>query len=79
MEAFRSEEALVGLIALAAVPWIVWILVRGLRDGRLPIGKGEVRRERAAAFHILFALYAIAASFMAFIGLDLLLGITARN
>ncbi|HWT12353.1 MAG TPA: hypothetical protein VN231_06340 [Allosphingosinicella sp.] len=78
MAVFRSEETLVGLIALAAVPWIIWILVRALRDGRLPIGKGEVLSERPAAFRILFALYAVAAGAMGFIGFDLLLGMTGR-
>ena len=78
--ALRAEETLVGLISLAAAGWIVWILMRGVRDRRLPIGKGEVwRDERAAAFHSLFAVYVAAAFGMAFIGLDLLLGLTGRN
>lgn len=76
---FRSEDILVGLIALAAVPWIVWILVRGVREGRLPIGKARVvRDERPAPFLVLFALYVAAAGVTAFIGLDLLFGFTGR-
>lgn len=79
MAGFRSEEALIGLIALAAFGWIVWMLVRGVRDRRLRIGKGEVRRdERPGAFHSLFAFYVAAAGMMAFIGLDLLFGFTGR-
>jgi uncharacterized membrane protein len=79
MTTFRSEEALVGIITFAAVPWIVWILRRGIRDKRLPVGKGQVRRdERPAAFHTLFALYVAAALVMAFIAVDLLLGLDPR-
>lgn len=74
----RPEDALVGLVALAAAAWVGWILVRGIRDRRLPIGKGEVRRdERAAAFQTLFAFYVVAAVTMAFIGLDLLFGLAS--
>lgn len=76
MAELRADEALVGLIALATIPWIVWILRRGLRDRQLPVGKGRVGRdERPAAFRILFALYVVAALAMAYIGLDLLVGI----
>ena len=65
-----------GLISLGACGWIAWILLRGVRDRRLPIGKGIVRRdEREAAFHSLFAFYVAAAAMMAFIGLDLLVGV----
>ena len=78
MTSFRSEETLVGIVALAAVPWIVWILRRGLRDGRLPIGRDYVRRdERPGAFGALFGFYAVAALTMAFIALDLLFGLTS--
>ena len=75
----RPEDMLVGIIAAAAVGWIVWMLRRGLRDARLPIGKGQVRRsERPAAFHALFALYVAAALLMAFISLDLLVDTDVR-
>jgi uncharacterized membrane protein len=76
MTTFRSEETLVGIITLASVPWIVWTLARGVRAGRLPIGRAYVRRdERRAAFAAVFACYAAAALLMAFIALDLLVGI----
>ena len=75
-----GENILVGLISLAAFGWIVWILMRGIRGQRLPIGKDAVRRdERAAAYYSLFAFYVAAAGMMAFIGLDLLFGFTGKN
>ena len=77
MTTFRSDETLVGIISLAVVPWIVWILVRAVRDARLPIGKSHIlRAERPGAFGTLFALYVAAALGMTFIGLDLLVGLT---
>ena len=76
MTTFRSEETLVGAVSLAAVGWIVWILVRGIRDAQLPIGKGKVdRASRPGAFHSLLALYVAAALLMTWVGLDLLVGI----
>ena len=79
MTTFRSEETLVGLISLAAAGWIIWILVRALRDARLPIGKGEVRRDRRpGAFRALFALYVAAGAGMTIIALDLILGLTGK-
>jgi hypothetical protein len=71
------DEAIVAVIALGSVLWIASILKRGMRSGRLPIGKGQVRRDdRKGAFHLLFALYLLAAFAMVFIGLDLLFGLT---
>ena len=76
MAGFRGDETLVGLIALASVPWIIWILRRGLHEAWLPIGRGRVSRDgRPGAFATLFGLYVAAALLMAFIGMDLLFGI----
>ena len=75
-----SEELLVGLIAFAAVPWVLWVLVRGRRDFRLPIGRGHVRHdERPGAYRVLFAFYVAAAALMLFISLDLMLGLGGRS
>jgi hypothetical protein len=74
------DEILVGLIALAAAPWLGWRLRRGLGEDKLPIGRGYVHRaEREGAFYSLFALYVAAALGMAFIGLDLLFGFAGRS
>ncbi|HEX8215079.1 MAG TPA: hypothetical protein VF582_06360 [Allosphingosinicella sp.] len=77
----RSDELLVGIIAaVVVVPWTTWIVARGLRGGRLPIGRGAVRRdERAAAFWVLLGLYAAAALAAVFISLDLLFGPAFRK
>jgi hypothetical protein len=80
MTTFRSEDVLVGLIAFAAVPWILWVLARGKRDQRLPIGRGHVRQdERPGAFRVLFLFYIVAAALMLFISIDLMLGLGARS
>lgn len=79
MTTFRSEEGLVGLMALGVVPWIAWTVRRGLRNGQLPIGRAYVGRdERPAVFTALLVFYTLAALLMAWIALDLLFGINSR-
>ena len=76
MTTFRSENVLVGLIAATVVPWIGWTLARGIRAGRLPIGRAYVRREeRQGPFNLLFGFYVVAALMAAVIALDLLFGL----
>ncbi len=72
---------MVGAMAAAVVlPWIAWTVRRGLRDGRLPIGRAYVHRdERRGAFNALLALYAAAALMAVYIALDLLLAINVRS
>jgi hypothetical protein len=78
MTIFRSEETLVGIVALAVVPWIAWTLRRGLRDGRLPIFRSYVdRSERPTAFGVLFIFFVGAAVLMTFIAFDLLVRVPA--
>ena len=73
-----NEDLLVGLIAFAAVPWIVWILARARRDRRLPIGRTYVyQQERPGAFRVLLLFYLASAAAMLFISLDLIFGIGA--
>lgn len=75
---FRSEDMLVGLIAFAAVPWIIIILVRARRDRRLPIGRGHVLRdERPGAYRVLLLVYIVCAALMLFVSIDLMLGLRA--
>ena len=80
MTTSRSDERIVGVIALGLIPWIGWTIRRGLRNKRLPIGRGYVeRRERPAPFAVLLAFYAAAAVMAAYIGLDLLFGIKLKD
>ena len=80
MTTSRYEDVLVGLVALALVPAIALLIRRGLRAGRLPIGRGHVLRdERAAAFNTLLGLYAVAAVGLAVIAADLLLQLGLRQ
>jgi len=79
MTTYRSDDVLVGLIGIAILCWIGWIIVRGFRNAELPIGRGQVRRdERPGAFNVLLGLYFIAAAVVGFIALDLLFGIRSR-
>jgi hypothetical protein len=76
----RSEDMLVGIVALALIPWIGWTISRGLRDGRLPIGRAHVsREERPGAFQVLLLFYALAALFALAITADLLFNFDIRN
>ena len=75
----RSDDLLVGLIGLGLLPWIGWTLHRGMRDGRLPIGRTYVRRdERRGAYRMLLTLYVAAALLVAYITLDLLFDVKPR-
>ena len=76
----RGDELVVGLVALLLVPWIAWTMVRGLRDGRLPIARSHVERaERRGAFHVLLGLYGLVLLLVAAIAVDLLFGIRLWN
>lgn len=76
----RGEDLLVGLIALLLVPWIVWTMLRGLREGRLPIARSHVvRAERRGAFNVMLGLYALVLALVAAIAIDLLFGIRLWN
>ncbi|TFI56628.1 hypothetical protein E2493_19280 [Sphingomonas parva] len=72
----RGEDLIVGLIALGLVPWIAWTVRRGLRDGRLPVGRSHLlRAERPGAFSTLLFLFVAAALLMAAIAAELLLNL----
>lgn len=76
----RDENLLVGLVALLLLPWIVWTMMRGIREGRLPIARAYVvRDERAGPFFVLMALYAAVLLLIAAIAIDLLFSIKVWN
>ena len=79
MTTFRSEEGLVGLVTLGVVLWIGWTLRRGLRDGKLPIGRSYLKRdERPGAFRALLVFWIAMAIFAAIISLDLLFNMDVK-
>jgi hypothetical protein len=76
----RSDDLLVGIIGLGLIPWIAWTLRRGLRDGRLPIGRAYVSRdERRGAYNVLLGFYLIAMLVVGFIGLDLIFDLQSAS
>jgi len=80
MTTFRSEEMLVGIVALALVPFLAMRIVRGWRDGTLPLYRTRVGREIGGArFNFLLALNALALLFVAAVAADLLLNLGLRE
>lgn len=66
----------IGLIAALLVPWLIWTMRRGLREGRLPIGRSHVvRAERPGPFHVMLALYLAILVAVTMITADLLWGL----
>jgi hypothetical protein len=77
---FEGENILVGLVCLALVPLIAVRLVRGLRNGSLPVYRTQIQREEdRAKFTTLLILHIIVGALMAFIAADLLLGLGFRD
>jgi hypothetical protein len=75
-----AENVLVGVLALALLPLIGWRIVRGLRDGRLPLYRTYVTREESGArFGALLILHALSFLLIAAISADLLLNLGLRN
>jgi hypothetical protein len=77
---FQGEDILVGLVALLLVPWIGWTMLRGAKNGRLPIGRAYVERDqRRGGYNALLALYGVALVAMAVFAVDLLFNLGLRN
>ena len=73
---FRGEDILVGLVALALLPLIGLRVVRGLRDGILPLYRTRITREESGSrFTVLLVLHALSFVVIAVIAADLLLGL----
>ncbi|HEV2816437.1 MAG TPA: hypothetical protein VGW40_04345 [Allosphingosinicella sp.] len=76
----RFDEILVGLVALALVPLIGWRIVRGLRDGRLPIYRTYLdRADGRARFAVLLGLHGLSLVLVAVVAADLLFGLRLRD
>ena len=69
----RSEDLLVGALALALLPLIAWRIRRGLREGRLPLYRTYVERDGAGSkFGLLLALHSLSFVVVALIAADLI-------
>ena len=80
MTTFRSEDVLVGVIGLALLPLIAHRILRGLREGRLPVYRTYLTREEGRAkFNALLGLHAISFLVVAVIAADLLFNLGLRD
>jgi hypothetical protein len=71
---------LVGVIGLALLPLIGWRIVRGLREGRLPIYRTYLTREEGRAkFNTLLGLHALSFLIVAAVAADLLFNLGLRD
>jgi hypothetical protein len=80
MTTFRSEDVLVGVIGLALLPLIAHRILRGLREGRLPVYRTYLTREEGRAkFNALLGLHALSFLIVAVIAADLLFNLGLRD
>jgi hypothetical protein len=80
MTTFRSEDVLVGVIGLALLPLIAHRILRGLREGRLPVYRTYLSRDEGAAkFNALLGLHALSFLIVAVIAADLLFNLGLRD
>ena len=80
MTAFASQELLVGLIGLALLPLIALRILRGARDGRLPLYRTSIdRRDGRAKFNVLLGLHVLSFVLVAGIPADLLFNLGLRS
>ncbi len=76
----RSDDLIAGAFALALMPFIVWRIVRGLRDGRLPLYRTAIGRDAGASrFGILLFLHLLSLLIVGTIAADLLLGLGLKG
>ena len=77
---FEGENLLVGLVALGLVPLIAFRILRGVRDGRLPVYRTYLDRdEDRSKFVALLGVHFLLLALVAFIAVDLLLGQALRD
>ena len=80
MTTFRSEEMLVGLVALALLPFLAHRVLWGLREGRVPLYRTYFHREEGSAkFAFLLGVHAISFFLVAAIAADLLFNLGLRD
>ena len=72
----RSEDLLVGVVGLVLLPLIASRVLRGLREGRLPLYRTYLRRDESEAkFITLLGLHVVSFVVVAVIAADLLLSL----
>ena len=76
----RSEDIVVGLIALALLPVIGWRIWRGVKQGQLPLYKTRIDRSAVAGkFTFLLVLHGLIFLLIAVVAADLLLGLGLKE
>ncbi len=80
MTTSRSEEMLVGFVALLAAAYVVRLMMRAMRSGAFVFPRWRIERQSdPARFRALLAAYGVALLLMCLISADLLLGLELRN
>lgn len=75
-----SDDLLVGLIAILLLPLIAGRILRGLRDGRLPLFRSSIRREDdRTKFAALLVIHALSFFAIGAIAVDLLFNLKLRE
>jgi hypothetical protein len=75
-----SENMLVGAIAAVVAGLILSRIVRGVREGRLPVYRTYIERDAGAAkFNVMLALHVLSLIAVAWIAADLLLGLNLKE
>jgi hypothetical protein len=76
----RSDDLLVGLVALALVPLIGWRILRGFRQGRLPIYRTSLSREDSGSkFAVLMGLHILSLIAVGLAAAELLFNLGLRS
>jgi hypothetical protein len=76
----NSEDLLVGAIAAIVAGMILNRIVRGVREGRLPLYRTYIGREAGTAkFNTVLALHILSLLAVAWIALDLLFGLNLKD
>ena len=75
-----SQDMLVGGIAAVVAGMILNRIVRGLREGRLPVYRTYIDRDAGAAkYNTVLGLHVLSLIAVAWIALDLLLGLNLKE
>ena len=77
---FERESAFVGLVCLALLPIVAWRILRGLREGRLPLYRTYIERgDNRAKFGVMLALHALSFVLIGIVAADLLFNLGIRD